>query len=73
MTEELHCPKCGRPMRDGWQVDWATGISDGIECGCGAILEVAAYVVGDHDVEFEVRKRPGCMDPVEGGDDGATA
>lgn len=69
----LRCPKCSRLVRDGWQVDWATGISDGIECGCGAILEVAAYVVGDHDVEFKVRKRPGCMDPVEGGDDGATA
>ena len=42
----LRCPKCSRLVRDGWQVDWATGISDGIECGCGAILEVAAYVVG---------------------------
>ena len=34
----LRCPKCSRLVRDGWQVDWATGISDGIECGCGAIL-----------------------------------
>lgn len=72
MTEELHCPKCDRPVRDGWQVDWATSVSDGIECGCGAILEVAAYVVSDHDVEFEVRERPGRMDPVKGGDDGTT-
>lgn len=29
--------------------------------------------VGDYDVEFEVRERPGRMDPVEGGDDEATA
>ena len=73
MTEELHCPKCGRLVRDDWQMDWGTGVSDCIEFGCGAILEVAAYVVGDHDVEFEVRERSGRMDPVEGGDDETTA
>lgn len=69
----LRCLKCGRPVRDGWQVDWATGVSNGFECGCGTILEVAAYVVGDYDVEFEVRERPGRMDPVEGGNDETTA
>lgn len=69
----LRCPKCSRLVRDGWQVDWATGVSNGFECGCGTILEVAAYVVGDHDVEFEVRERPGRMDPVEGGNDETTA
>lgn len=72
MTEELRCPKCGRPVRDDWQVDWATGVSDGIECECGAVLEVAAYALVDYDVEFEVLERPGRMDPVEGGDDGTT-
>lgn len=72
MTEELHCPKCGRLVRDDWQMDWGTGVSDGIECGCGAILEVAAYVVSDYVVEFEVRERPGRMAPVKGGDDGTT-
>lgn len=30
-------------------------------------------LVGDYDVEFEVRERPGRMDPVEGGDDETTA
>ena len=58
-------PPCARRLAGGC-------VSDGIECGCGAILEVAAYVVSDYVVEFEVRKRPGRMDPVEGGDDETT-
>lgn len=30
----MRCPKCGRPVRDGWQVDWATGLI------CAIILSV---------------------------------
>lgn len=46
-------------------LDRATGVSNGITCECGAVLEVAAYAVADYDVEFEVREKPGRMDPVE--------
>lgn len=65
MTEELRCPKCGRPAQGGWRMDWGTGVSNGIACECGAVLEVAAYALADYDVEFEVREKPGRMDPVE--------
>lgn len=65
MTEEPRCPKCGRPAQGGWRMDWGTGVSNGITCECGAVLEVAAYAVADYDVEFEVREKPGRMDPVE--------